>query len=233
MRKLLAVICAIALILSVSAPAFASSVPTTEPEQEDTDWGDENDDDWPEEDDDDDWPEEDDDDDWPEEDDDDDDWPEEDDDDDDWPEEDDDDDVEPVKPGKTSPTVWWTTDDDDDDGHHHKKSSKTSTDSGSTDGDKGTVPTTSIWVPTMDIAGHDSMLAKPLEVLQAGSQRIQIPALMNRTSLDGLILVLTQTDGTVLYAKLADFGDTFDSANGAITIDFPAAGTCELLAPVA
>ena len=203
MRKLLAVICAIALILSVSAPAFASSVPTTE----DTDWGD---DDWTDDDDGDDFTD--------------------DDDGDDWTDDDDDD----VKPSKPSPsTIWWTTDDDDDDGHHHKKSSKTSTDSGSTDGDKGTVPTTSIWVPTMDIAGHDSMLAKPLEVLQAGSQRIQIPALMNRTSLDGLILVLTQTDGTVLYAKLADFGDTFDSANGAITIDFPAAGTCELLAPVA
>ena len=179
MRKLLAVVCAVALILSVSAPAFASSDTANGTDQEVVDtWG---------------------------------------------------------TTGKPSPGIWWTTDDedDDDDDHHHKKSSDDSTGSENNDGNKVTDPNTSVWVPTMDTTGCDSMLAMPLKVEKAGALRTQIPALMNRASLDGLILVLTQTDGTVLYAKLADFGDTFDAANGAITIDFPAAGTCELLAPVA
>ena len=72
-----------------------------------------------------------------------------------------------------------------------------------------------------------------MTVAAAGAQRIVIPALANRASLEGLVLALTQADGTVVYINLDEFKDSFDAATGAITINFPAAGSCELLAPIA
>lgn len=162
MRKLIAVICAIVLVLSLAAPAFAAWSPDTAP--------------------------------------------------------------------------WWLFVDDEEES---SSSDDSSSDSGSSNNDAAEtteaapVAAAPVWVTSMDLTGYDAILAEPLVVAAAGEQRVVIPALANRATLEGLVLALTQADGTVVYINLIEFANSFDPATGAITINFPAVGTCELLAPVA